>query len=296
MTEPAGAALVTGVGLLHRTVYHYDRAVQVGPQWIRLRPLPDPRIPAPAFRLSIDPAPTSLHWMVDPLGNMVARAALAGGVERLTIEVAVGVDLVPRNPFDFVLDAHAVGWPFVYEAGDAAVLRAYLEPGAAGPLTLAVRAATGAGQDTVALVLALGAEVCRRVAYIVRMEAGVWTPEQTLAEARGSCRDSAWLLVQLLRLHGIAARFVSGYLVQLDGEAGDDAELHAWADAYLPGAGWIGIDATSGLLTAAGHVALAAAPTPEGAAPLQGTVERAEVRLETTMIVERQKAGERRGG
>ena len=281
---------MTRIGLLHRTVYHYDRAVQLGPQRIRLRPLPDPRLAAPGFRLVLDPAPSGLHWLLDPFGNPVARATLPGPIDLLTIEVVLELDLTPRNPFDFVLDAAAVSWPFTYDAADTEALRPYADPGATGPLARTLRDSTVGRHDTVSLFLALGAQLCSRVAYIVRMEPGVWTPEQTLAEARGSCRDSAWLLVQLLRLHGIAARFVSGYLIQLDDDGTDNAELHAWAEAYLPGAGWIGMDPTSGLLTAEGHVALAAAPTPEGAAPLQGTVEPGRVRLETTMVLKRRSA------
>lgn len=287
------------VALVHRTVYHYQRAVQLGPQWLRLRPLPDPRAPAPEYRLTLDPPPLTLHWVVDPLGNQVARFALPGPVARLSIEVALELDMTPRNAFDFVLDAGAVRWPFAYTAHDTAALLPYLAGGAAhaGPALAAMRAETAADEDTVALLRGLAARVQARVDYIVRMEEGVWPPERTLAEGRGSCRDSAWLLVLLLRMHGIAARFVSGYLVQLkadgtpqvvqDGPVRDGAELHAWAEAYLPGAGWIGIDATSGAMAAEGHVALAAGPEPMGAAPLTGTMEPAESRLETSIDVSR---------
>ena len=153
-----------------------------------------------------------------------------------------------------------------------------------GPLLAELVRATSVAGETVAFLLTLAPAVLARVAYTVRMEAGVWTPEQTLATGRGSCRDSAWLLVQLLRQHGVAARFVSGYLVQTPEDGSPrQAELHAWAEAYLPGAGWIGLDATSGLLTAEGHVGLAAGPSPDDAAPLSGTVEPGVVRLETTI-------------
>ncbi len=275
------------VRLVHRTVYHYQRPVQLGPQWLRLRPLPDPRAAAPGYRLAIDPAPLTLHWITDPLGNQVARFALAAPVDRLTIEVVLDLDMTPRNPFDFVLDPGAVRWPFAYAAADAGPLAPFLPAGAAGPAMEALRAETGAAADTVELVRALAARVQQRLAYIVRMEEGVWTPERTLAEGRGSCRDSAWLLVMLLRMHGIAARFVSGYLVQLPDDGADGAELHAWAEVYLPGAGWVGLDATSGAMAAEGHVALAVGPEPLGAAPLTGTMEPADSRLETKVVVER---------
>ena len=269
------------VTLRHRTTYHYDRPVQLGPQWIRLRPRPDPRIAPPAYRLVITPGPLSLHWLNDADANPVARIALPGPATRLTLDVTLGLDRTPRNPFDFVLDLTAIRPPIAYGAADAAVLAAYTGPDPPGPLLQALVAETEPGQDTVPLLLALAARVRDRTAYIVRPEHGVWSPERTLAEARGSCRDSAWLLVQLLRLHGFAARFVSGYLIQEDA-----AELHAWAEAYLPGAGWIGVDATSALLTAEDHVALAAAADPDGAAPLQGTVEPGPVRLEASITLE----------
>ena len=275
------------VRLVHRTTYHYPRPVQLGPQWLRLRPLPDPRISPPEYALALDPAPLTLHWLTDPLGNQVARFALATPTAQLAITVTLDLDVTPRNPFDFVLDAGAVGWPFDYPASDAAALAQYMAPDA-GPLVQAMRGQTGARADTVELLRGLAARVQARVGYIVRMEAGVWTPERTLQEAQGSCRDSAWLLVTLLRLHGIAARFVSGYLVQLPGGGKPDgAELHAWAEAYLPGAGWLGIDATSGAMAAEGHVALAVAPHPLEAAPLIGTMEPVQSRLETSVTVER---------
>ena len=155
-----------------------------------------------------------------------------------------------------------------------------------GPLLQAMRDATVPG-PTVALLLDLTRQVLARTAYIVRLEPGVWDPDRTLTEARGSCRDSAWLLIQLLRLHGIAARFVSGYLIQLFDDKPDVVDLHAWAEAYLPGAGWVGMDATSGLLTAEGHIPLAASPYPIAAAPITGTVAPSQVVLETDMQVRR---------
>lgn len=277
---------MTRARLLHRTAYTYARPVQLGPQLLRLRPLPDPRVPVPGYALHIEPPPLTLNWHTDPLGNQVARFALAAPVSALLIEITLDLDLTPRNPFDFVLDPDAATWPFRYAPEDAGPLAPALDPGVAGQRLQSLRDETAGSADTVTLLTMLGARVRDRLAYVVRMEPGVWSAEQTLQEQRGSCRDFAWLLVQLLRLHGIAARFVSGYLLQIGENEPASAELHAWAEAYLPGAGWIGIDATSGYLTAQSHVALAASPEPLGAAPLTGTSEPAESRLDTHIAVQ----------
>jgi len=273
------------IGLVHRTSYRYDRPVRLGPQSIRLRPMPHARTPIPSYALRIGPEPASLHWQQDPHGNSLARAVLPGPIDAMDVVVDLVADLAPQDPFNFLLDPGAESWPFRYEPLMADDLGQFRRTDHAGPLLQGLRDETPpSGMPTVGLILELTHRVRNRVAYIVRMESGVWNPDRTLAEARGSCRDSAWLLIQLLRLHGVAARFVSGYLIQLpDDGTPDVADLHAWAEAFLPGAGWIGLDATSGLLTAEGHIPLAASPHPIAAAPITGTVEPSGVVLETDM-------------
>lgn len=274
--------------LVHDTVYRYDHPVRLGPQIVRLRPMPDVRRGLSPYGLLVEPMPLSLHWQMDVAGNAVARLVLPQPLGRLSLRVSIGLDMTPRNPFDLLLDPGAAEWPFRYEVATADALVAFRRADHAGPGLAALVAATGRSGDTMAFVLGVAAAVRDRVGYVVRMEAGVWPVEHTLQQALGSCRDSAWVLVQALRMHGVAARFVSGYLVQFPDDAGrDGAELHAWAEAYLPGAGWIGLDATSGMMTAEGHVALAASADVAGAAPLSGTVETAEVRLETSVRVSR---------
>lgn len=276
------------VELVHRSLYRYDHPVTLGPQSIRLRPTQAARTPVLRYALEIDPLPGSLHWQTDPYSNPLARMVLAGPTDHLDIRVTVVADLTPWSPFDFLLDAGAETWPFAYEPDVAVDLAPFLQTGQPGPLLQELHAASPASAPTVQLLLDLAARVRDRVAYITRMEPGVWEPDRTLGEARGSCRDSAWLLIHLFRLHGIAARFVSGYLVQVfENGAPDNAELHAWVDAYLPGAGWIGLDATSGLLAAEGHIPLAASPLVIAAAPISGTVEPSGTALDTSMQVRR---------
>lgn len=286
------------VALTHRTSYRYARPVTLGPQTIRLRPAPHCRTPIISYALKVEPRPQSLHWQQDPQGNHLARVVFPDRVGQLDVTVDLIAQMATLNPFDFFLEPQAELWPFSYDP----VLRSELSPfrrlTPPGPLLNAMLAEVP--RDTMPMVdklVALNQAVFRRVAYVVRLEAGVWTPEQTLGEGRGSCRDSAVLLLRLLRHLGFAARFVSGYLIQLrpdvpppSGPAGpeaDVADLHAWAEVYLPGAGWVGLDATSGLLTAEGHIPLAASPEPASAAPISGAVERVETRFDFAMAVTR---------
>jgi transglutaminase-like putative cysteine protease len=220
-------------------------------------------------------------------------------VAELDIVVELSVDIQPINPFDFFIDDRVKNLPFIYPERLDAELAPYLDTGdpayrmgRAGMELLRDLPAKG---DTIGVLVELLGKVRERVAYVIRNEPGVWTPEETLANGRGSCRDSAVLLVALMRARGIASRFVSGYLVQLADEgmipdeprgvARDVVDLHAWAEVYLPGAGWIGFDGTSGLLCGEGHIPLASTASPAQAAPLDGTSEVAasEVLFETSI-------------
>ena len=189
------------------------------------------------------------------------------------------------NPFDFFLEPYAERFPFAYEDWQLHELAPYLAKLPASPRFAEYLAAVPREpKPTVDFLVALNQRLARDIRYLIRMEPGVQTPEETLEKASGSCRDSGWLLVQLLRHLGLAARFVSGYLIQLkpdvkplDGPSGTDVDftdLHAWCEVYLPGAGWIGLDPTSGLLAGEGHIPLACTPEPASAAPVTGDVGR----------------------
>ncbi|HEV3055138.1 MAG TPA: transglutaminase family protein, partial [Solirubrobacteraceae bacterium] len=282
----------------HRTVYSYDRPVRLGPHVMRLRPAPHCRTPILAYSLKVTPGDHFINWQQDPSGNYLARFVFPEPTSELTITVGLVADMTVINPFDFFLDEAARSWPFRYDDVLARDLAPYLDADGTGPLVSDWLAEIPRDEaPTIDFLVALNGAVLRDVGYSVRMEHGVQSPEETLSSRIGSCRDSAWLLVQVLRALGIAARFASGYLVQLaedaptverpSGPAGDFTDLHAWAEAYVPGAGWIGLDPTSGLLTGEGHIPLACTSTPAAAAPVTGSAEPSETKLEFSNNVRR---------
>ena len=286
------------VALHHRTTYLYDRPVALGPQVVRLRPAPHSRTPVLSYSLKVTPAEHFINWQQDPQGNHLARLVFPEKTDRFEIVVDLVADMSVNNPFDFFLEPEAETWPFAYDPSLAEEIAPFRKLEPPGPLLKAWLAKVDRTKvRTVDFIVGLNARLQQDIGYIVRLEPGVQTCEQTLALAKGSCRDTGWLLVTIMRHLGFAARFASGYLIQLkpdekpldgpEGPTDDFTDLHAWCEVYLPGAGWIGLDPTSGLLTGEGHIPLACTPEPSSAAPIEGAVEKCEVEFAHEMTVRR---------
>ncbi|MDX2202805.1 MAG: transglutaminase family protein [Hyphomicrobiaceae bacterium] len=286
------------VTLTHATRYTYDRRVAMGPQVVRLKPAPHCRTSILSYSLKIEPEKHFINWQQDPFGNFLARIVMPERTEAFSVTVDLVADMAIINPFDFFVEEYVKAYPFAYEKILAQDLAPYLECEKPGPmLARYLEGIPRTKRDTVDFLCDINRNLQRDIRYLVRMEPGVQTPEETLHLTSGSCRDSGWLLVHILRNLGLAARFVSGYLIQLapdvkaiDGPSGaevDFCDLHAWTEVYLPGAGWIGLDPTSGLLAGEGHIPLAATPHPISAAPITGAHEKAEVAFSFKMGVVR---------
>ncbi|HVW74387.1 MAG TPA: transglutaminase family protein [Rhizomicrobium sp.] len=284
--------------LKHVTRYRYDRPIALGAQTIRLRPAPHCRAKVTAYSLTIEPETHFINWQQDPQSNWLARIVVPEKTDHFTISVDLTVDMEVINPFDFFLEPDAEQFPFAYSAELKAELEPYLQPLPGGPaFDRYLAGISREKKQTTSFIFDLNARLAQDIAYLIRMEPGIQTPEDTLCKGSGSCRDSAWLLVQLLRHMGLAARFASGYLIQLkpdvkslDGPSGpeqDFTDLHAWCEVYLPGAGWVGLDPTSGLFAGEGHIPLACTANPIQAAPISGAVEPSEVLFDFDMRVTR---------
>jgi uncharacterized protein (DUF2126 family)/transglutaminase-like putative cysteine protease len=286
------------VALSHLTRYRYDRRVSLSPQIVRLRPAPHCRTRVLSYSLDVAPQHHFINWQQDPFSNYLARLVFPEQAEQLELKVDLVAEMSVYNPFDFFLEPLAETFPFRYDPQLENDLRPYLAVGQAGPrLRQYLSRIDVRPRRTIDFLVDLNQQLQNAIRYLIRMEPGVQTPDQTLESASGSCRDTGWLLVQVLRNLGLAARFVSGYLIQLkpdvaalDGPSGaesDFTDLHAWCEVYLPGAGWIGLDPTSGLLAGEGHLPVACTPEPGSAAPVSGSVDQCEVHFDHAMQVRR---------
>ena len=290
------------VALHHKTHYTYDRPVGHAPHVVRLRPAPHCRTPILSYSMKVRPAEHFINWQQDPFANWNGRLVFPEMSKELCIEVELVAEMAVYNPFDFFLEPSAEVYPFAYEPGLKKELAPFMELPAPTPKLLAMvdellEAYLTKGARTIDFLVEVNQRVQKHVRYTIRLEPGVQTPEETLTKASGSCRDSGWLLVEVFRSMGFAARFVSGYSMQLkpdqkalDGPSGvevDTVDLHAWAEVFLPGAGWIGLDPTSGLFCGEGHIPLACTPDPGNAAPITGAVDECESKLVHEMTVTR---------
>lgn len=286
------------VGIHHKTVYKFDRLVSLAPHQIRLRPAPHTRTPVHQYSIKVEPADHYINWQQDAFGNFIGRYVFNEKTREMVIEVDIVVDMVTINPFDFFVEESAKDFPFKYEKQLHKELTPYFELAESGPLLLEwVKKVPREAKRIEDFLVGLNLQLSQDIAYGIRMEPGVQSCEETLTLVKGSCRDTAWLLVQILRHLGLAARFVSGYLVQLtsdvkslDGPSGpeeDFTDLHAWTEVFIPGAGWIGLDPTSGLFAGEGHIPLACTPDPVSAAPVTGAIDKCEVSFEFENTVTR---------
>jgi len=290
------------VALHHKTSYRYDRLVNLSPHEVRLRPAPHARTPILSYSLTVNPEQHFINWQQDPFGNYIGRFVFPEPSDVLDFTVDLVADMTVINPFDFFVEKYAEHFPFSYPAQLQAELGQYLQTEEPGPLQSAWVTAARAelikkDMLTNDFLVAINQRLQGDIAYLLRMEPGVQTPEETLTKRSGSCRDTGWLLVQILRQMGLAARFVSGYLIQLradqqalDGPSGtevDFTDLHAWTEVYIPGAGWIGLDPTSGMLASEGHIPLACTALPSSAAPVSGYTDKAEVTFFHEMTITR---------
>ncbi|MBL8330395.1 MAG: transglutaminase family protein [Rubrivivax sp.] len=286
------------VALHHVTRYRYDRRVGLSPQVVRLRPAPHCRTPILSYSLRIEPGEHFINWQQDPFANHLARLVFPEQTTEFKVTVDLVAEMAVYNPFDFFLEPSAEEFPFRYEPELAHDLAPYLAKEAATPRFKALLDSISLKpRRTIDFLVEVNQRLQRDIGYVIRMEPGVQTPEVTLSTGKGSCRDTGWLLVQLLRHLGLAARFVSGYLIQLkpdvkslDGPSGtevDFTDLHAWCEVYLPGAGWIGLDPTSGLMAGEGHIPVACTPEPSTAAPVSGAVDECEVEFGHEMGITR---------
>lgn len=246
----------------HDTRYDYDAPVSLGEHVVRLTPQPE-RIDLHAYALTVEPQPAQRWEAADPFGNRVTHLRFAGETRALAITMRCELDTLPPPDLDRPLPL--LPWS---TADDGFTV--YRAPSADDSVrAFAVRVAAGVGHHPVAFLDRLAETLHDRIDRHIRSDGHARTAGETLASGRGACRDVTVLYMEACRCLGLPARFVSGYQARAE-TPGHERHLHAWAEVYLPGAGWRGWDATHGHRVTDQHVAVCAAPTPAATLPVEG--------------------------
>lgn len=260
--------------ILHRTYYNFSGSVQLEPHALRLRPREGYELHIESAKLTITPQAT-LRWHRDAEDNSVAIATFDTPATQLVIESEVVIQQFNEAPLDFLVAEYATGYPFAYTLEDRVILLPYLHDAEyTSSAALAAWVASlwqpGAAIQTYSLLQQLSSHIQQTLVYQIREEPGVQTATDTLTRGSGSCRDFANLFMEAARHLGLASRFVSGYL-HAEPSSANYGSTHAWAEVFLPGAGWKGFDPTIGAIVGADHFAVAVARLPESVPPIAGS-------------------------
>lgn len=258
----------------HHTLYRYSEPVTLLPHQLMIRPRAGHDIQLESSSLTISPTPT-VKWHRDISGNSVAVATFHQPADTLSILSEVVVGHYEAEPLDFIVDGNAVMFPFCFNPSERVELIPYQTlcfPGDSESVSSWVEQFWRPGQsiETYALLDRMNKDIVTNFTYRMREEPGVQRPAETLRSRAGSCRDFATLFIEGCRYLGLAARFVSGYLHCPETVQGHGS-THAWAEVYLPGAGWKGFDATSGIVVGHDHIAVAVTRHPADAPPVSGS-------------------------
>lgn len=286
------------IALNHQLKYSYDRPIILGPHKLGLKPSPHSKSDIFNYSLNIAPKYHNIYWYQDIYGNFIGKLNMFEKTDYLSLEINFLAEIKSINPFNFLVDSHIEKYPFYYTKQEKKELSSFLEIDESSNLLINwVNKNVYNNIYITDFLVSLNQQLASEIKYITRLEEGIQTCEETLRTKKGSCRDTTVLLIQILRHYGLAARFVSGYLIQFktDDQSDDNssiikednAELHAWCEVYLPGAGWIGLDPTSGFLVAEDHIPLISNPNAMEANPVRGTKEFCKSKLDFSINISR---------
>ncbi|BAN36232.1 conserved hypothetical protein, Transglutaminase domain protein [Sulfuricella denitrificans skB26] len=256
--------------IIHRTRYHYSQPVFLEPFTVRLRPRSDANQTVRSYNIDFTPIPSGVSHCIGLDGNHNETIWFGGLHENLLIEVHTVVETHHVDPFNFlVTDPAALSLPVKYQPNLETALAHYLRHNNTSPQVdaFAQEIMQAAKYETIKFLMLLAEQIPTRLNYMLREHGDSWTPEETMKHGEGACRDFSVLFIEVCRIAGIAARFVSGYCI---GDIASSNHMHAWAEVYLPGAGWRGFDPSRGVTTSDDHVAVAASHNPQDASPTSG--------------------------